>query len=237
MSVISPDGVGRVPSAPRWDVQAPSVRHTEHRLVRPLVRGESDGLVEHRDHRVEALDRELLLTQECAAQIALEALHLGQALEQLALLLGRERLAVAARLDRCPQPDALLVVGDVLELVRARAAIGLPKPGQDIGKCLARDVYAEHLGGDQPLALRRQLRLQPLGLQRRISHGLGTQRVEPCGQMAVPAVGGHERHRGGDGGEQLLVDGGRSDRRDRLGGRSRRLRRRRRRHVAVAVLA
>ena len=39
-----------------------------------------------------------------------------------ASLLGVERLAVGARLDRLAQPDALLVVGDVLDLVGDRAA-------------------------------------------------------------------------------------------------------------------
>ena len=55
-------------------VQAAAVRHPDHDLVRAGVRGELDRLVEHRHHRVEALERELLLAEERAAQVLLEAL-------------------------------------------------------------------------------------------------------------------------------------------------------------------
>ena len=109
----------------REHVQAPAVRHAEHDLVSAFLRGEPDRLVEHRDHHVEPLDRELLLAEERPAQVALEALDLGQALEQPALVVRVERVVVAARLDHRPQPDALLVVGDVLDLVGARAAVDL----------------------------------------------------------------------------------------------------------------
>ena len=70
------------------DVQPAAVRHAEHDLVRALLGGEPDRLVEHRHHHVEALDRELLLAEEGAAEVTLEALDLGQALEQAPLLVG-----------------------------------------------------------------------------------------------------------------------------------------------------
>ena len=109
----------------REHVQPAAMRHAEHDLVAALLRGEPDRLVEHRDHHVEPLDRELLLAEEGPAQVALEAFDLGQALEQAALVVRVERLVVAPRLDHRPQPDALLVVGDVLELVGAGAAVDL----------------------------------------------------------------------------------------------------------------
>ena len=114
----------------REHVEPAAVRHPEHDLVRAGLGGELDRLVEHRHEHVEALDRELLLAEERALEVPLEALDLGEALEQRPLLLGRERLAVAARLDRLAQPDALLVVGDVLDLVGDRPAVGLEKRGE-----------------------------------------------------------------------------------------------------------
>ena len=54
-------------------IQAAAVRHADHDLVRAGVGGDLDRLVEHRHHRVEALDRELLLAEERAAEVLLEA--------------------------------------------------------------------------------------------------------------------------------------------------------------------
>ena len=116
------------------DAQPATVRHPDHDLVRAGLGDQRNRLVEHRDHHVEALDRELLLAEEGAAKVALEALDLGQALEQSALLIGLQRLAVLPRLDRLPEPDAALVVGDVLDLVRDRAAVGVPQPRQGVGE-------------------------------------------------------------------------------------------------------
>ncbi len=48
-------------------VQATAVRHPEDDLVRARFGGELDRLVEHRDHHVETLERELLLTEEALA--------------------------------------------------------------------------------------------------------------------------------------------------------------------------
>ena len=98
-----------------------------------------------------------------------------------------ERLPVAARLDRLPQPHALLVVRDVLDLVRDRAAVRLLELRQRVGERLAGDVEPEQRGGDPRLELRRQRRLEPLGLERRVADRLGAERVEARGEMAVHA--------------------------------------------------
>ena len=85
--VRPPDDVGE-------HVQPAAVGHADHDLVRSVLRGQLERLVEHRDHHVEPLDRELLLAEERPAQVALEAFHLGEPREQPALLVGVERLAV-----------------------------------------------------------------------------------------------------------------------------------------------
>ena len=106
---------------------------------------------------------------------------------------------IAARLDHRPQPDALLVVGDVLDLVGARAAVDLAQLRQDVGERLARDVDPEDVGRDQSLQLRRQLGLAPLRVERRVADRLAAERVEPRGEVAVSAMGRDQRHRGRDG--------------------------------------
>ena len=193
----------------------------------PLPAASSIGLVEHRDHHVEPLDGELLLAEEGAPQVALHPLDLAEAAEQPHALLARELPAVAARLDRLPQPDALLVVGDVLDLVRDRAGVRLAQPRQRVGERLALDVEAEERGGDARLQLRRQLRDQPLGLEGGIAGRLRAERVEMRGEVTVHPDRLDERHRRGDPAEELLV--GRRCRRRRCSGR------RRRRGVSVPV--
>ena len=116
-----------------------------------------------------------------------------------------ERLAVPVRLDRLPQPDALLVVGQVLELVRDRAAVGLCELGQHLGERRAGGRDPEDRGGDPRLQLGRQLRLEPKRLERRVSDRLRAERVEAGSEVAVCPVGLDERHRGGDAAEQLCV--------------------------------
>jgi hypothetical protein len=63
------------------------------------------------------------------------------------------------------------VVGDVLDLVRARAAVDLLQLRDDIGECLAGDVDAEDVRRDQALQLGSELGLSALGLQRRVATG------------------------------------------------------------------
>src|SRR3979411_443871 len=84
----------------REHVQAAAVRHPEHDLARAGGGGELERLVEHRDEHVDPLDRELLLAEERPAQIALGALDFAEARIEAALLVGAERLAGTARLDR-----------------------------------------------------------------------------------------------------------------------------------------
>ena len=193
-------------------VQAPAVRHPDHDLVSAGIRRELDRLVEHRHHRVEALERELLLAEERPAQVLLEPLRPGERLEQADPLLGCERRAVAARLDRLPQPHALCMVGEVLDLVGHRAAVDLTEVRQRLLQRLAGDVDAEERGGNALLQLGRERRDQPRLVQRRVAERLGAERVEAGGEMAVHAMGLDERHRRGDGAEQRLVDLGRGGR-------------------------
>ena len=106
-------------------IQPSAVRHADHDLVRPVRGRELDREVEHRHEHVEPFEGELLLAEERAPQILLEALRLGEPPQQRSPLLWWQRLPVAPRLDRLAQPHALGVVGDVLDLVRDRARVDL----------------------------------------------------------------------------------------------------------------
>ena len=117
--------------------------HAEDDLVRAGLGCEFDRLVEHRDHHVEALERELLLPEEALAQEPLHSLHLAEAAEQRLLLFGGKLLPVPAGLDRLPEPDTLLVIREVLELVGDRAAVRLAELRQHVRERLALDVHAQ----------------------------------------------------------------------------------------------
>ena len=60
-------------------------------LVRAALGAELDRLVEHRHEHVEALERELLLPEERAAEVLLEALHLGEPTQEPLSALRVER--------------------------------------------------------------------------------------------------------------------------------------------------
>ncbi len=157
------------PERVREDAEPPAMRHAHHDLVGARARGDPDRLVEHRHEHVEPLDRELLLPEERAPQVLLERLHLGQAPQQAPFPFSAQRLLIATGLDRLTQPHTLLVVRDVLDLVRAGAAVDLLESRQHVGERLAGHVEAEQVGRDPLLELPRQRRLEPQRLERRIS--------------------------------------------------------------------
>ena len=73
----------------------------------------------------------------------------------------------------------------------------------DVGQRLAGHADAQDRGRDLGHDLGRQL--QRLGVERGVALGLGAERVQPRGEVAVRAVGLDQRHRGLDGLQQLEV--------------------------------
>ncbi len=98
------------------------------------------------------------------------------------------------------------MVGDVLDLVRDRARVDLAQPRQHVEQRLAGNVEPEQLRGDPRLQLGGERRAEPGLVERRVAHRLRPEGVEPRVQVAVRPEGLHERHRGRDTREQLLVD-------------------------------
>ena len=112
----------------------------------PACARAGDRFVDHRHHRVHALDREALHVHEREAEEALEAIHLRHAAEQGALLLGGEGRGQPLGFDRLTEPLALFLFLEVVVLEADRAAPQLPHARDDVrgGACRA----AERLGRD-----------------------------------------------------------------------------------------
>ena len=179
------------PQHVREHVQAAAVRHADDGLGDAGLGGQHDHLVEHQHHHVEALDRELLLAEERAVQVVLERLDAQQAVEDVAPLVGRQRLRVGAGLDGLAQPEALAMAREVLDLVRDRARVRLAQARQRVGERLARDEEVEGRGRD---ALERVVAQAVVGgIERRIADRIASERVEARGHVAVRAVGVDER--------------------------------------------
>ena len=86
-------------------VEPAAVGHPDHDLVRAARGGEPDRLVEHRHERLEPLERELLLPEERPPQVLLEALGLGEPVQERLALLGARAAAGSAptRSPACSQ--------------------------------------------------------------------------------------------------------------------------------------
>ena len=182
--VVAPQNV-------REHIQAPAVRHAQDRLGDAGLCSQHDHLVQHEHHHVEPLDRELLLAEERAVQVVLERLDAQQPVEDVAPLVGRQRLGVGAGLDGLAQPEPLAVPREVLDLVRDRPGVRLAQARQRVGERLARDEQLECSGRN---ALQSVIAEAVVGgIERRIADRVAAQRVQARGHVAVCAIGVNER--------------------------------------------
>ena len=169
--------------------------HADDHVPGTRLGGPLDREVQHGHQHVHALDREPLLAQVRLVEELLQGLDLGEAAEQRAPLLGGERLAVGAGLDLRPQPDALLVGRDVLDLVRHGSAVGGLEIGQRLGQRPTRHAIRRTFGGDRRHDLRREPQRRGRGRGRRSA---GAKGIEVGGEVAVHSERLDQRHGGGD---------------------------------------
>ena len=99
------------------------MRHADDDFLDAGRAARLDQVVEQRDQRVAAFEREALLADVVGVQVALESLGRGQLPQDVALLLRAEALLHAPDLELVLQPQALLGVGHVRELGADRAAV------------------------------------------------------------------------------------------------------------------
>ena len=198
------DRLGRAAEVVDEHAEAAAVGHADHDLFGAGCARLRHERIDHRHDDVQALDREHLLAEVCLLDKALEPEHLEQALEKGALLIRFERRAMRAGLDHLAQPHALLVGGEMLDLVRDRAAVRLAHSRQRVEERLALDADAKDGRGDPRHELGRQV--EALGLERGVALGLTLgQRIDPRGQVPVGAEGLEQRGRGLHGLEELAI--------------------------------
>ena len=87
-----------------------------------------------------------------------------------------------AGLDRLPQPDPLVVAGDVLDLVRDRAAVGRAQCRERLGQGCAGHVDAQQVGRHACHSLGSQA--ERLGIEGRVADRLAAERIETRGMVA-----------------------------------------------------
>src|SRR3546814_6853643 len=105
-------------------VEAAAVGHADDDVLDPVVAGAADHVVQQRDHRIAALERESLLADILGMQVALQALGRGQALEDAALPVAGLSEVAAGSFPAFVEPATLPRVPDVTELGADRAGIG-----------------------------------------------------------------------------------------------------------------
>ena len=188
------------------------MRHADRHFLHPSRGAGLDHGVDGGDGDLAALQAEALRGDIALLAEHLEALGLGQLLQDLtlggAVECGEPRGAFHAALD----PGLLVGILDVHELHRDRAAVGLAQDGDDLtqrGAFATEHVVDENaaipVGGGEAVAGRIELGVWLRHLQ--------TERVELCLQMAAHAVGSdeHQRAQAGDdfGAGARRRDGGR----------------------------
>ncbi len=173
----------------RQHVQAPAVGHAEGDLGGADVGGGTDQAVQHGHDHVVALDGETLLAEERPVQVLLERVDPGEPEQEPLGALTFELLGQTLGLNGLAQPEALLGVVDVPEVVAGRVAVDAPELfGGLQGR---RGALGDRTADDEG----RQRLEVPIGdpVEARVEGGvagrLAAQRVEPRGPVAeVPDV-------------------------------------------------
>src|SRR4029079_2879086 len=98
-------------------VQPPAMRHADHDFLHAVLARALNEIVEHRDQRLAALEREALLTDEPRVQITLDTFGAREAVQDRRLLRARELPVHAARLELLAEAYALAGARDAPELL------------------------------------------------------------------------------------------------------------------------
>ena len=108
------------------------MRHADHELLHALLARSLNEIVEHRNQRLAALEREPLLADEARVQVALDTLGARETVQDRRLLGRAERPVHAGRFELLAQPEPLAGARDVRELGRELAAVDLLQQREDV---------------------------------------------------------------------------------------------------------
>jgi hypothetical protein len=110
------------------------MRHADHDLLDAALAALLDQIVEQRDERVAAFEREALLRRKLRREITLEPFRRSQVTQQRAALFSREAMLDAAFLEAVLQPQPLLGIRHVRELCADRAAVDVAQLRHDVAQ-------------------------------------------------------------------------------------------------------
>ncbi len=119
-------------------VQAAAMRHADDDLVHAGFAGSLNEIVERRNQRFAAFEREAFLADEARIQITLDTFGASQAIENRRLLFASETPMNSARLELLAQPEPLSRARHVRELRGELAAVDLLQERQDVLELHAR---------------------------------------------------------------------------------------------------
>ena len=118
------------------------MRHADDAFLDALLPALLDEIVEQRNQRIAAFEREALLADVLGVQVALETFGRRELPEDVLLFLGRERALQSAEQVLILQPQALFGIRDVRELGADGAAVGVFELRDDFAQLEARRQLA-----------------------------------------------------------------------------------------------
>jgi hypothetical protein len=173
------------------------MRHADDALLDALLATLLDQVVEQRDQRIAAFEREALLADVFRVQVALETFRGRELPQQILLLVGRQLAGHASDQELVLQPQTLFGVRDVRELGADRTAIHVLELRDDFAELhLRRDLDGTRAGQELGVEIGfRETEVSELE-HARTRTPRESQRIELRDEMSAVRVNLHEARNG-----------------------------------------
>ena len=132
-------------------VQAAAMRHADDDFLEAGLAAPLHQVVQHRDQRIAAFEREALLAHVLRVQVALEAFRRSDLLEDVEALFGAELVQHAALQELVLQPQPLVGIGDMRELGTDGSGIHAVEQRDDVAQLGAARHGIDAAGGEELL--------------------------------------------------------------------------------------
>ena len=140
--IIDPIAIYRRTEDIDKDVQSAPVRHTNNDLLHTSLSGPLDQIVEQRDQRLTAFQREPFLTDVLCIEIAFDTFGVGQTGENPPLIVLIEATISHLGLESLSQPESFPRARQMRELRADLAAIDFPQQIEYVPERHARMAHA-----------------------------------------------------------------------------------------------